>query len=149
MPQTVSRKLRRGSARAIVAAVGLAVLAASPPTPALAQQRAEATTPSAPSELFVFIYRPGPAWRQGAPFGEQGLGPHGAYMKQLFDAGRLFAGGGFADQDGGLAIVTAPSMEEARAILAADPAVTSGIFVGEVEHWRPRFRADRALPRRQ
>jgi uncharacterized protein YciI len=137
-------------ARATVLALGAATLASEvgAASPAAAQERGDATA-SAASELFVFIYRPGPAWREGAPFRQQGLGPHGAYMKQLFDAGRLFAGGGFADEDGGLAIVTAPSMEEARAILAADPAVTSGIFVGEVEHWRPRFRADRALPRRQ
>jgi uncharacterized protein YciI len=70
-------------------------------------------------------------------------------MKRLLDTGRLFAGGGFADEDGGMAIVMAANIEEALGLLAADPAVTSGIFVGEVEHWRPRFRADRALPRQQ
>lgn len=80
---------------------------------------------------------------------EQGLGPHAGYMQQLQTEGRLFAGGGYASDDGGMAIVTAASAEEARAILAADPAITSGIFVAELRHWRVRFRTEEPLPRGQ
>jgi uncharacterized protein YciI len=67
-------------------------------------------------------------------------------MAQLQAEGRLFAGGGSVGADGGLAIVLAADIEEARAVLAADPAVVSGIFVGELRQWRPRFRSDDPLP---
>lgn len=97
-------------------------------------------------QLYLFQYSPGPAWRAGVPMREQGLGPHGAYMQRLMNQGRLFAGGGYVDTDGGMAIVVAPSMDEARAILTADPAIVSGIFVAELRHWRPRFRTDAPLP---
>lgn len=110
---------------------------------------ASAQTRSAATELFLFQYSPGPAWREGAPMRQQGLGPHAAYMQQLQNEGRLFAGGGYASDDGGMAIVTAANEEEARAILAADPAISSGIFVAELRHWRVRFRNEEPLPRAQ
>jgi uncharacterized protein YciI len=97
-------------------------------------------------QLYLFQYSPGPAWRAGAPMREQGLAPHGAYMQRLMDEGRLFAGGGYVGADGGMAVVVASSMDEARALLAADPAIASGIFVAELRQWRPRFRTDAPLP---
>lgn len=109
------------------------------PAPAQPSQAAKA---AAGPELFLFLYRPGPSWRKGVPMKDQGLQPHGAYMKRLLDDGRLYAGGGFVDVDGGMAILRARDMEEARAILAADPAITAGIFQAEIRQWRPRFRAD-------
>jgi hypothetical protein len=101
------------------------------------------------NQLFVVIYRPGPAWQAGVPMAKQGLGPHAAYYQQMFDRGQVHAGGGFTDGDGGMAILIAANLDEARALLAADPAITSGIFVGELEQWRPRFRSDKALPASQ
>jgi len=103
----------------------------------------------AAQQLYLFQYSPGPAWREGVPMREQGLGPHGAYMQQLQNDGRLFAGGGYASDDGGMAIVVAPDAETARAMLAADPAITAGIFVAELRHWRVRFRTEEPLPRGQ
>jgi uncharacterized protein YciI len=129
----------------IVRAAALACAIALSPacaTPAAAQP-AEA---AAAQQLYLFQYSRGPAWREGVPMREQGLGPHAAYMQRLMDQGRLFAGGGYASDDGGMAIVTAASIDEARAMLAADPAIVSGIFVAELRHWRPRFRTDRPLP---
>jgi uncharacterized protein YciI len=81
----------------------------------------------------------------------QALGPHAAYMTQLFEQGRLFAAGPFLEadgslSDGGVAIVRAANLEEAQRIQAEDPAVTSGLFVGEVERWSARFRTDDPLP---
>src|SRR5688572_9952716 len=89
--------------------------------------------------IFAFLYRAGPAWQAGKPMREQGLGPHGKYIKSLLESGRLFAGGGFSDVEGGLALVRAADLEEARGILAADPAITSGIFVADIHRWHPRF----------
>jgi uncharacterized protein YciI len=113
--------------------------------PACASAQTQAAAPAA-QQLFLFQYSPGPAWRADVPMREQGLGPHGAYMRQLQSEGRLFAGGGYASDDGGMAIVTAANEAEARAILAADPAIVSGIFVAEFRHWQVRFRSGGPLP---
>ena len=119
-------------------------------TPACGQTSQQASpTPPQPqgaSNLFVVIYRPGPSWQQGRPMSEQGLLPHGRYYRGLFDDGRLFAGGGFTGSDGGMAILKVADMDAARAIVAADPAVTSGIFVAQLEQWRPRFQVTEPLP---
>lgn len=68
------------------------------------------------------------------------------YMQSLADAGKLFAGGRIMTSDGGMAIVTAANLDEAKAMLAADPAVTGGVFTGELQHWVPRFRTDSPRP---
>jgi uncharacterized protein YciI len=128
----------------ILRAAALALCIVLSPACAIAQTQ-PATAPAA-QQLFLFQYAPGPAWRAGVAMREQGLGPHGAYMRQLQTEGRLFAGGGYASDDGGMAIVIAANETEARAILAADPAITSGIFVAEFRHWVPRFRTNAPLP---
>jgi len=127
-----------------LSAVGVSMTAAlgASASAAEAQVAVEAT----PREAYLFLYRPGPAWRAGVPMREQGLAPHGAYIQRLQAEGRLFAGGGFVNADGGMAIVLAANLEEAEALLAADPAIISGIFVADLRHWRPRFRGTMPLP---
>lgn len=132
-----------GASRALMLALAIALAPACASVQSAAPPAAAA---QAPSTYFLFLYRPGPAWRAGVPMNQQGLAPHGAYMQRLLREERLLAGGGFTDIDGGMAVVRAASMEEARALLAADPAITSGIFVADVRHWRPRFR-DEIFPR--
>jgi uncharacterized protein YciI len=101
----------------------------------------------AAGSLFIFIYRQGPAWKVGAPMREQpGMAAHGAYMKRLFDEGRIFAAGPTTDAPGGLVIVRASALDEAKALMAADPSVTSGMFTGEIHGWTPVFRSDKPLP---
>ncbi len=39
-----------------------------------------------------------------------------------------------------------PSLDEAAAMMARDPAVTSGMFTGELHAWTPAFRSDQPLP---
>lgn len=126
----------RRTALALTLALALAgafILAA----PAGANDAPGAAT--AGDRLFIFVYRPGPAWEDGKPLAEQGLRPHGLYMKSLFDEGRIFAAGPFTDRDGGLVILRAADMGAARAVYDADPAVESGKFVGEIMAWDPRF----------
>jgi uncharacterized protein len=134
-------RFARRAALSVIAAVAMLAV------PACASAQAGTTEAPPAPQLFLFQYSRGPAWREGVPMRQQGLGPHGAYMQQLQNEGRLFAGGGYASDDGGMAIVTAAGIEEARAILAADPAITSGIFVAELRDWRVRFRTDAPLPR--
>lgn len=112
----------------------LALLLAGMPAPAQPEPGA-----AAPRQLFLFLYRPGPAWRAGRPMREQDLRAHGAYHAQLLREGRSFAGGGYVGEEGGLAIVRAADLAEARAMLAADPAIRSGVFAAELRQWAPRF----------
>lgn len=103
--------------------------------PALAQ------APAAPKPVyFLFVYSAGPAWKVGQPMAVQGLGPHGMYMTKLFQDGVVLAGGPTTDPEGGgLAIVKAKDAAEAKALLAADPAIRAGIMTAEVRNWRPLF----------
>jgi len=114
--------------------------------PASAPAVADAPAPVAEARvLFALIYRPGPNWRQGKPFREQiAIKEHFAYVKGLFANGQLFSGGGLGD-DHGLVLFHARDQAEANAILAADPMVQAGSFVGEVRRYTPAFLSDRPL----
>jgi uncharacterized protein YciI len=98
-------------------------------------------------QVFLIEYSPGPAWQAGVPMNRQALGPHAAYWTRLAREGRALAAGPYLDVDGGMAMVTAASIDEARAIVAADPAVTSGVFVAALHAWSPRTRGAGELPR--
>ena len=131
-----------GAVKAVLLALVLAGAAAAQepaqPQPAAAQ----------PRQLFLLLYRPGPAWRPGVPMRRQDLRAHGAYHAQLVREGRSVAGGPYAGEEGGLAIIRAADMAEARAMLAADPAIQNGVFVAEVRHWTPFLHSDAPLVER-
>lgn len=99
------------------------------PTPA-------AATPAADRKLFALILRPGSAWKPGRPFAEQGLRPHFDYWMGLFRAGRIATAGPLGS-DGGLVLLLAPSLEQAEAMMRADPAIEARIFTGEVRSYAP------------
>jgi uncharacterized protein YciI len=106
-----------------------------------------AETQAAVQSVFVITYKPGPAWQAGMPMNRQALGPHAAYWTRLAREGRAVGAGPFTDMDGGIAVINAANLEDAQAIMAADPAVTSGVFVGEVHGWSLRIRGAGELPR--
>lgn len=108
--------------------------------PVVAQPAAEPAR-----ELFLFLFRPGPAWVAGRPMQQQDLRAHGAYHAALVREGRAAAGGGYVGMEGGMAIVRAANLAEAEALLAADPAIVNGVFAAEIRQWRPRFHSDRPL----
>lgn len=109
-------------------------------------QREAAVTPAdtAHGDHFVVVYRPGPAWRAGRPVGEQDLRAHFHFMKALFDAGRLTLAGPFLDDDGGMAVFRARDRADAERTVASDPAVTSGVMIGQVRAFRAAFDAARS-----
>jgi uncharacterized protein len=114
-----------------------------------AQAPAEpAPAATGPRQLFLFLYRPGPAWRQGVPMREQYLRAHGAYHARLVSEGRSVAGGGYVGEEGGMAIVRAADLAEAQAMLAADPAIRNGVFAAELRQWTPRFHSAAPLVER-
>jgi uncharacterized protein YciI len=99
---------------------------------------AQAQGPAAPREdLYVIVYRKGPSWRAGEPMTRQDLREHGLYMRDLAARGVILTAGPLLAVDGGMVVFHAPSPEAAAAVMAADPAVKAGVFVGEVSPWAP------------
>jgi uncharacterized protein YciI len=86
--------------------------------------------------MYLVVYRPGPAFISGKPLAEQPLKEHGRYMLSLYEQGTLKFAGGFSDNAGGAAAFEAESDDEARAVVAADPAVTSQVFLTDLHPWR-------------
>ena len=123
---------------AVLPAIVASVSAAGAPS-AKASQGESPPAAAEPKLLFAIIYRPGPAWRRGRPFIEQaGIREHYAYVRRLFDDGRVFAAGGLGNENG-LILLYARSQEEADAVVAADPMVRAGSFEGEARRYRPAF----------
>ena len=122
--------------------LALALAGAQPPP-------APPPAPEQPRQLFLFLFRPGPAWRAGVPMPQQDLRAHGAYHARLVREGRSVAGGGYVGGEGGMAIVRAANRAEAETMLAADPAIRSGVFVAEIRQWAPRFYSDAPLVERR
>lgn len=85
-------------------------------------------------QLYLAIYRPGPAWIKGQPTTSQPLREHGRYILDLHVRGKLRLAGGFP-LDGGAAAFEADSDAAAQAIVAADPAVIAGVMECSVRRW--------------
>ena len=85
---------------------------------------------------YLVIYRPGPAWLAGKSVLEQPLKEHGNYMLSLYIKGSMKLAGPFTDDAGGAVLLAVADELEAKAIVAADPAVKSGIFVYEMHPWK-------------
>ena len=61
---------------------------------------------------------------------------HRDYLWSLANAGKLLHAGPFADDSGALLVYEAESLEEAKAILAADPFSKEGIVKGSsINEW--------------
>lgn len=97
----------------------------------------EATTAKA-RPLFAIVYRAGPAWKPGVAMKDQGLRDHFFYVKALHERGDIVYAGPMGP-DGGLILIHAADQAAADALVAADPAVKAGIFVGAVRDFTPRF----------
>jgi uncharacterized protein len=103
---------------------------------------AAVAAPDPAPPLFAVIYRPGPAWKPGLPMAQQDLRAHAGYYAKLTAEGRVVAAGGWNGADGGMAVLRCADAEEAGRLVAADPAITSGIFQGDLRRWSPRFGVD-------
>ncbi len=113
----------------LVSLLGASIASAGPGT---ALESAAGAT-----NTYLVLYRRGPAWEEGKPMREQqSLREHFAYYLDLHRQGRLIAGGGFIDESGGAAVFTADSDDAAAALIAADPAVLSGVFRHELQRWK-------------
>jgi uncharacterized protein len=86
--------------------------------------------------MYLVIYRPGPAWLVGKSVFEQHLKEHGKYMLSLYIKGSMKLAGPLTDDAGGAVLLAVADESEAKMIVAADPAVKSGIFVYEMHPWK-------------
>ena len=87
------------------------------------------------NRTFLVIYRPGPAWLPGKPVTEQPLKEHGKYMLSLYISGSMKLAGPLTDNAGGAILLDVADESKAKAIVAQDPAVKSGIFIYELHPW--------------
>jgi uncharacterized protein YciI len=68
-------------------------------------------------------------------------GEHSAYLERLLEQGTLILAGPTWGQplNDGVAIFDAPDEAAARAVMAADPAITSGLMTGELRQMRVSY----------
>jgi len=90
------------------------------------------------STHFLVIYRPPrPTFADDAtPDEERVIGSHFQYLKRLLAEGKLLIAGPCEDASMGLAVLECENQEEARSILAADPAIQGRVFTGEIKPYR-------------
>jgi uncharacterized protein YciI len=88
---------------------------------------------------YMIVFRPGPNWIKDKPSTEQPLLPHGKYLQSLYDRHVLVIAGPFLDDAGGFAILDCPSEDEAKAILANEPATRTGVLISEIHPVRYAF----------
>lgn len=88
--------------------------------------------------MYLITYKAGPKWQAGVPMAEQGLRDHFFYLKALDEGGRI-ALAGPVGEDGGIVLLHTGEKAEADRIMAEDPAVTAGLFVGQARPFTPRF----------
>ena len=105
---------------------------------ASAQSPTETASPqeTATKMTYLVLYRPGPAWLTGKSVMEQPLKEHGKYMLSLYIKGSMKLAGPLTDNAGGAVLLEVSNEAEAKAIVANDPAVKSGVFVYEMHPWK-------------
>lgn len=84
---------------------------------------------------FLVLYRPGPAWRIGAPVEEQPFTvEHAAHLQQLYQEQKVFMGGPSEDKSDLLSVVVlqASSETEAFGYIQNNPFVTQAVVEIEV-----------------
>jgi uncharacterized protein len=124
----------------------VATLLASPSfaVPQAPPAQATAINPTTGTEMTTFymvLLRRGPAWTASATPESMAISrAHQENIQKLTAAGKMVVAGPFLDQTGaqalsGLFILRVGSLEEARATVSTDPAVTAGRFTFEIIPW--------------
>jgi uncharacterized protein len=99
-------------------------------------QSATQSAPAPRKPTFLVIYRHGPAWVDDKSPASQPMKDHGQYMLDLYKKGALKLAGPFGDGSGGAVAFEAEDENDAKAMIAADPAVKAQVFVAEFHGWK-------------
>ena len=89
-------------------------------------------------QLQVALLKKGPKWAEGqTPESQKILHQHLVNILALLNSGKAVVAGPFGDDTdlGGIFILRASSVEEAKTWVDADPAVKAGLFVAEMHPW--------------
>ncbi|MFH2004942.1 MAG: YciI family protein [bacterium] len=78
--------------------------------------------------LYVILLTKNP----GRPFTDEIVRAHVAHIKALDEREQLVLCGPFLDWDGGMIVIRAASLDEARSLAEADPFITGGFETCEV-----------------
>lgn len=82
----------------------------------------------------ALVFTTGDAWDASRPpIAQAQFASHSANLRRLREAGAIVAGGRFGPY--GLILVRAPTVDSARAMLAADSSLVVGTFKVEVSPW--------------
>lgn len=73
--------------------------------------------------------------------GERYKQDHVEFLEKGVAEGRIFARGRFPDGSGGLTIVEAPSLDEAKTYAESDPYVVHGVRRLEVHEWAMKIKS--------
>jgi hypothetical protein len=96
---------------------------------------------------FVVLRRIGPQWRNGVALEQQsGWVAHAAFMDDLVDDGYVVLGGPLGDELRVVLVIEAPSEDEVRTTLAADPWSGTHLVVDSVDPWTIRLDGRSARP---
>lgn len=108
----------------------------SPPAPTAAPARPAGK--NTPPLFYAVTYTPGAKWVKGTHFLQQaGIMEHGAYWNDRTGTGELVTTGLLDDGLGGaMSLVQGQSLDSVKALVAADPAVKSGLLKADVRSWR-------------
>jgi uncharacterized protein YciI len=87
---------------------------------------------------YLLLYRPPrPTFAEDATEEEDRIiGEHFQYLKSLLAQGKLLIAGPCEDASLGLAVIECENDEEARKVMAADPAVRGRVFTCEMKPYR-------------
>ena len=117
-----------------VAVLALIAAAAQPERVAHALGRSQPTpaaTATADGPIFAVEIRIGPKWDTSKATEEQAFfREHSANLRQLREQGALVVGARYSDK--GFLVLSAPSLEAARAMLDRDPSIAADVFAYEV-----------------
>ena len=88
-------------------------------------------------KAFAVFMRHGSQWNPDKPVREQAYwDDHARFMDSLFEAGKVILAGPFADDSGSMVILSAESVDAARAIFLEDPWARRDILVAaEIKEW--------------
>ena len=91
-------------------------------------------------DLYVVRMLPGSAWRAGTPTADQpGYDRHLDTLRRWSAQGIVVLGGPLISDQGTLVVIRAASLDDARDLAQSDPAVTSGLFVADVDQMTAQF----------
>ena len=82
----------------------------------------------------VLIYTPRPVLLRGRATADVHEA-YETYWRGLLEDGRLVMAGPYMDESCRMLVLNVADAEEARAILADDPAIQGGLFNGQVQPW--------------